>query len=842
MPIFYRQTESKRRSLPKRLPGCLLALCLLFANAAYAAKNSNFIEKIELQADPLQVAIHLPGEVPFKVIQVGSREVLIALRNLSFSGKVPQKGTAGPFLEKLSLARLPHNVVGITLNTAGPVKNIRTRWLKQNRVLAVALIGPEKTGTAPAAASSQAAPKRAAPPVSTAVETPPAPAAPKKKTTPQTEASPDRYDPGTLDAILDDVETAACTDGADLQKGLRLCRKERFREAEGLLGQYLATLPPDAPRAWDDCVEAAFFLRAYCFLKNRQGGNAIDQLEAAQLFQEAMNLFPESRFLPYALTALGNTAMVLNNFEEARGYFKLVLNRYPDYRGTPEALLGLGRVYVQKKKHSTAVAAFRKIIDLYPRSQAVPAAKLALGRTLYETNHLSEAISVLNAIRTDTPRRAYESSDLLICLGNAYYQTGQLEKARQTLAAAFNAFPEDEQNHILLTRIGDIYRDLGQTAQAQPFYRLVRELYPGTDGYLISSLREAEAIEDAVEKEKIYQMIIAEYPDNPLSNLALVSLAEQYSRTGEDEKSIATIRSFFEKYPKELNQEAAFIFQEAYRRIFSRLAAADDYPGILARFEADRAILKKIENPELFYAAGKAYLQARLYHQAAATLKIAHDLYLPSRRPSELAFEVGAALQAAGKPAKALPFLEEFLRKSPEAPHAAEASYRCGQILAADKAYGEALARFQTALARGKAEHAKGLALMGMAEAYRGLNRLEDAGRSLVKAINHLAAAAGSDYDGLFAAYRRLGAVFLELKTYDKAADALSMALKFTDQPQKYPDLSFLLGETYLKSAAPEQARLAFQEVVAAGDPFWARLAEEALRRLAIAGKLPRDA
>jgi tetratricopeptide (TPR) repeat protein len=271
--------------------------------------------------------------------------------------------------------------------------------------------------------------------------------------------------------------------------------------------------------------------------------------------------------------------------------------------------------------------------------------------------------------------------------------------------------------------------------------------------------------------------------------------------------------------------------------VFKRLARADNYPEILARFEADRTILKKIESPELFYAAGKAYLQARLYRQAAGVLGIAHDLYLSGRRPAELDFELGAALQAAGKPGKALPFLEAFLNKSPDAPHAAEASYRRGQILTADKAYGEALACFQTAISRGERPHDKGLALMGMAEAYRGLNQLQSARRSLIKAINHLATSPDKAYEALFTAYRRLGETYLELQTFDRAADALAMALKFTDQPQKYPDLRFLLGETYQKSAAPEQARLAFREVVAAGDSFWARLAEEALHRLAIEGK-----
>jgi TolA-binding protein len=844
-PIFLRQRALKLRLLPTGLCVVLLALCLLEPTAVPGAlKPADRIERIVLSADPLRIEIHLHGPVPFKVVQVDTREVLIALRNLQHVDPVPQNGEAGPFLKSLSLAGLPHDVVGLTLKTAGPVKNVRAQWLEENRVLAVTLVGPEKSASLPPPAAPSE-PLKKPPPVASAAPQglpPPPPAGSKSRARAQDAAAAARFAPGTLDALLDEVATAGCAAGTEIQEGVRLCRADRCHEAAALLEQSLAALPSDAPGTWDVCAEAGLFLRAYCLFKTQASGDAIARLEAAQRFQDAINLFPQSRFLPYALTALGNTAMAFNNFEEARGYFKLVLDRYPDYRGAPEALLGLGRVYVEKKNHSAAVAAFRKIIDQYPGSEPVAEAKMGLGHTLYATNHLLEAIAVLSEIRTDSPRRVFDSPDLLVCLGNAYYQTGQLENACQTLAAAFNAFPDDGQNHILLTRIGDIYRDLGQTAKALPFYRLVRQRFPGTDGYLISSLREAEAIADGAEKEKIYRMIIAEYPDNPLSNLALVSLAEHFSRAGEDEKSIAAIRSFFDKYPRELNQEAAFIFQEAYRRVFDRLAAADDYPGILARFEADRVILKKVESPDLFYAVGKAYLQARLYRQAAGALGTAHDLYLSNRRPPELAFEFGAALQAAGNPARALPLLEAFLQKTPDAPHAAEASYRCGQILTADKAYGRALTRFQTALARAPGQHDRGLALMGMAEAYRGLKRLQPAAQSLVKAINHLAGASDNPYETLFTAYRRLGEVYLELGALDKAADALAMALKFTDQPQKYPDLRFLLGETYQRGAAAEQARLAFREVAASDDPFWARLAEEALRQLAIEKKLPQDA
>jgi hypothetical protein len=79
--------------------------------------------------------------------------------------------------------------------------------------------------------------------------------------------------------------------------------------------------------------------------------------------------------------------------------------------------------------------------------------------------------------------------------------------------------------------------------------------------------------------------------------------------------------------------------------------------------------------------------------------------------------------------------------------------------------------------------------------------------------------------------------MYLETRSYIKAADALAMSIKFSDQKEN-PDLRFQLAETYEKGKNVEMAGKVYQQIIEMGDPFWARLAQEKLRGIQIETKL----
>ena len=123
------------------------------------------------------------------------------------------------------------------------------------------------------------------------------------------------------------------------------------------------------------------------------------------------------------------------------------------------------------------------------------------------------------------------------------------------------------------------------------------------------------------------------------------------------------------------------------------------------------------------------------------------------------------------------------------------------------------------------------------AEADKALGNHQAAARNLIHAINLVSGIPEKSNTDISKLYRDLGDIYVQTKTYLKAADAFSMAIKFSER-KKIPDLRFLLAETYEKGKNIEMAGKVYKEIVGLGDPFWARLAQERLRGIRIDTKL----
>ena len=107
----------------------------------------------------------------------------------------------------------------------------------------------------------------------------------------------------------------------------------------------------------------------------------------------------------------------------------------------------------------------------------------------------------------------------------------------------------------------------------------------------------AEYLKRRVEKENLYQMIIRDFPDHPLTRLAYMKLANLLSQEGEYEKGINIIHTFLAKYPGALKKEAVYVMKYAYGSLFKKLMKADDSVGVLTWYEKDKSIINRINSP-----------------------------------------------------------------------------------------------------------------------------------------------------------------------------------------------------------------------------------------------------
>lgn len=828
------------------LSGYLLP-CLAFA----APVKQQIIESVRLDEEPPAIRITLSAKAAYKIIRVAQDQFFIAFKGFSPAKDFFQKGAMASHAEFFQVKKLPQDVTAIVFGNGREVKEIASQWGKNRRELVVRFTQEknqryhktarrdlkQKSGRQDSPQHAEVAaskPQTASKPIERAVsevsenKRPSAsPPPPKKK-----DLIRGNRLIGGIDDFLPVLRENECKKEETIDKVIQYCRKKLYLDAIIMLDGYLETsISPQ-------CLEHATFLRVYAAFKKSEQANEIELLQTVRLIQDAITYFPESTYTPYSMMALGKIYTRLNNTPEAKGYYQIILDQFASFSGTPEVLYELGILEVKKKAYGEASKHFARLVREYPDSLFVKDATLELGKAYFETNNYSQALEQFNALLDANPQMKYSSPDLLLYIANSYYHTRRYQQARELLSKAYNLWPQLESADIVLTRIGDTYADDDQIEKARSIYKLATEKYPGTDGFVISSMRLAKLATEDAEKETLYTMIITDHPDHPMASLARLKLAEIQQQAGQYESAIATINQLLQENTRALRREALFIKEASFEALFNQLMEKENYPRLLEIYEKERRSFRRFQSPTLFYIVGHSYFQSHLYAQAASALEKSDTYYDPSKKPDDLFFELGASLQETGKQDTALEWLEEYVRRQPRGKNAVESFMRLGRIWMERKEFGKARGVLQRAMALTTSEENRAEILLLAAEASNGLEDFQQESADLIKAINIYAASPEDSSGEIFSSYKKLGDSYSRQKLFLKAAEAYSMAIQFVRTEENPIDLKYALADSYYKGNASRKAVKVFQDIIDAGDPFWGKLAEEKLRGIRIEERL----
>jgi TolA-binding protein len=824
----------------KRLIPLIIVWAVILVPRPAGSQRVRLIESIRLSEAPETVTVKLNGKTPYRVFQLDKKEVVIAFKNVRLSSSLSKARFEKDWIKKIRINRLSDRVVVVSVLTRVDIKGLSSRWVQSQKTLSVRCIPADRPSKKKQRAEKPVQNQRHRLAAKKKVKAPPSP----EITEPTYAGLPfnitlsrlNKWKPvrlDSLDQMVIDMETDPCINHAAISNAMDLSRQKAWQKMlDGLNAHIL--VKSESPK---ECLEAAYYLRAYAFYKKLDYADEEQQLKAVERFQEVVSYYPKSKYAPYGITALGKLHRKLKNYGEARGYFKVISDTYPTFAGMPEVMLELSRVYIETEKTNLAVSILERLLANHPKGPFVSDAKLELGKAMYEANNFLESQRVLISLMKSDPTKVYESPDFLIYLGNCYYQAGKFVEARDALLRAVNFFPDIPAIPVILSRIADTYRDDNQPEKAQKIHEHVIKNYPQSDGFVISSVRIAEYLKRRAEKENLYRMIITDYPEHPMAQLAMLKLAGLQTKEGEHEKSIETIKAFLVKYPGALKREAIHVMKDAYGTLFQKLMKADNSAGVLAWYEKDKHIVNRINTPEIYTTVGMAYLKGHIYKDAADLLQKAYQLYAKDKRPPELYSNLGISLHESGQSEQALKILNAYTHTYPKHADIGMAYAHIGQIYFEKKKYKKAIRELKTALKKSKKKTLQSTILLSEAAARKEIGDLKTATNRYVKAINMMAALPDQPPERISQAYRDLGETYLKRKAYLKAADALAMSVKFSENEEN-ADLRFILAEAYEKGKAMDRAGEVYQEIIDLGDPFWARLAQEKLRGIQIDNKL----
>ncbi|MCP4114782.1 MAG: tetratricopeptide repeat protein [Desulfobacteraceae bacterium] len=823
-----------------------LLVSVLFFALGICRAGAATLKAVTIGDDPGTVTVSLSEKVPYKVIRVDGKEVLIALKNIDRARVGSRKGKSGSVIREVAVEELPGGVTALVVTGSRRFDTIRAAWDKTGSKLVVRL---KKKGTprkAPAPAREQ--PKRAKrvtpvpekkvakpspKPARVAAVAKPAPPASRVKKPVKGDYVPVKRAASIYQGDINDILIKAKVPGCrsrEMERAVNSLKKGMWEEG----GDLLDTIIGQESSA---CLEPAYYLRAYAGLMGA-GDDASKKLAAVRLFQDALVAYPDSELLPFALAGMGILQNRLKNPAAAEGYFAIIRDSHREYPGLPQVLYHLGRIYEAKGYNDQALAYYKEVYEKLPENSYMVDAGLGVGKILFKKRFYIDSLNTLTHLLKSNPEKTYDSPELLRSIGDANFELGRTAPARENLTRVLNLFPDIKGKDMILARVAETYAIEKNVKRAESIYRLVIEAYPGGEGYLNCSMGLAILLKDLEEKKKIYSMVKEGFPDHKLASVAMIRLAEIYEQEGEYAKCIEEIENLLATHPRGMRYEAVKLMQRAYEALFDKQLKQGSYPEVLERFEKEHVILDRMESRKVYLSVGLAYLEARLHEQAFNQLIKAYKLYKRKSRPEPLLFALGVAMDETGRRDDALRILTGFIKRYPKSADRAEASVRIGNILTDKKQFAKAARSFDRAYGATGDRLRKGKILAGKSNVYKAQNDWSQVSNLLARAARELAMAPGNNFEVLSTTYTRLGESYLEQKLYVKAADAFVLALKFGGGEEARADIGFMLGDAYQKANVLKKARKAFEKVVALEDSIWSRLAKERLATLDLAEKV----
>ena len=535
----------------KVLSAAWAALCCMAIPTGTAMAQMPVVKTIQVHDNPFSLTVNMTGKAPVKVVRVGDREVLVAIKNASIAKGLAIDGKNNPNLESVHVETLEGNVVALMVTAKhANEENIKSAFNASGNQLTVVLNKALKAASPPA--PQPAPPARAASadkPSPPAADTPPlpqpAPAAPKPVEPPQPPAA-QATEPAEKHAAADTpgkpaVQVPAPRPQADPppkvqppapvkkkepeKKDTRLARaKERIKEPP--------LYKPPTRQASPFKGDISDMYRGEDPLQGCQA-NAVENamlLVKKQLYKEAgaileQYLFEENPFCleqVYYLKAYVNFMSVENNdpagLLSAERMFQEAMVAYPKSSLLPFAYAAMGLIHTRLNNSATAEGYFDIISKDYPDYSGMPEVEFHLAEIYNGRGYNDKALKLYKKVFESKISNAY-IPDAGLGYGKALFKNMRYYDALSVLNYVIKEdVKKVYQSSDLLRYTADANFELGLSKGARENYIRLLNLFPSIKDpdMALSKAGDAYGMENQEEKAiKLYELVREKYPDTP---------------------------------------------------------------------------------------------------------------------------------------------------------------------------------------------------------------------------------------------------------------------------------------------------------------------------------------
>ena len=624
-------------------------------------------------------------------------------------------------------------------------------------------------------------------------------------------------------------------DTALFLEGLNKYKAQKWSDTIEKFNHFIKTYPSGR------YTERAYFLLAKSYEHLYSDSISIHFKKIANHYEDAINNFPESIYVPGALLAVGDLCFKIKYYTEALGYYNLILKKNGN---TPYALSAMkqkAKILHLKNRRAEALSVLEDLVSRNLDSHQKIEVEIEIAKILHELNAFRKSLDILSQLRAGNSQNIHIYPEISLYLGYNYEQLGDDVKARKNLFRFYNSCPDTEINHLILTKIGDTYRDEGLVGDAVKIYQLVRERYPDTEGARISAIRLAEQQEAGNLKTskgiskpgEIYEDIINNPLDknkkDPLTRLALLKLAVLYQKEKNFEKSLDILKKLFMEYPRtSLGKEAKRALQKTIELIFKEEMKRKRYISIINMYAREKELFSIIDSPEPFLIIARACIHLNFEGMATEMFNKADPFLQSKQKPPDLLFFLSRDLSEKDRPTDALTRLNLLIDNYPSGKYAQYAYRLKGDIFLRQKRYAQAAEMFSSALDYPLTRCEKTMLLIDKAGALVKCNSDEKALKAIREA-DSLKEACASHHDYI---YQEIGDLYLNLGHPEEAAVIFNQAIDIAkEKPAKIP-IKFKVAHCYWLLNKREDSIAVYDHISNLNDPFWSNFAKEKIEEI----------
>lgn len=416
--------------------------------------------------------------------------------------------------------------------------------------------------------------------------------------------------------------------------------------------------------------------------------------EAAEAYDAVLAKYAGTPLVPYAALALAGI--------DRRGEGKRAALLYGLAAATPgtprlgaEALFQLGDFCYARKDYEAAAQAYEKLATQYPQDERVAQSRLQQAWSLYNAHRFAEALKLCEQETEGGAAGPAKRTEWLYLKANGLRQVMKNEEAAATYAELLKLQPAGDlavsaayERALALFKLGRfeaameqarslitaerVKRDvcwllaescaaLNDQAGAVQYYRMLLDQYPdstlaGDALYRLAHLLQKKG--DLLQASELFGRLASDFPRHELVAQSLFAQATCLGAAKKTEQAVAVYARLIQQFPQSRFVEEA-LYQKAISETFLRRdsQAMETWRELLTRFKNAKYLADaRFWSGVLLEEAGKLEEAETAFRQVLASEPApADDLILRTR------FRLALVLQRRGKPAEAVPLLQDLI-------------------------------------------------------------------------------------------------------------------------------------------------------------------------------------